>query len=123
VAGVMNNSEQIILDSFHKQGKEYDNVEWGTAVSCFGVGGLIGSVVGPKILGRYCGRKTTLMINNVFLVISSALIVSAPQWYWQAIGRIFSGIVAGVGKRILADRLYRLILLHILWFDQTYYNY
>ena len=94
--GVMNNSEQIIMDYFHNQNKEYDNVQWGTTVSCFGIGGLFGSVIGPKIIGKYCGRKTTLLVNNIFLVISSALIVLAPQWYWQALGRIFVGIVAGI---------------------------
>ena len=94
----MNNSEQIIMDYFHAQGKEYDNVQWGTTVSCFGAGGLIGSIVGPKVIGKYCGRKTTLLINNIFLVISSAFIIMAPEWYYQSIGRVFTGIVAGIGK-------------------------
>jgi MFS family permease len=94
----MNNSEQIILDYFHRQGKDYDFINWAATVSCFGFGGLIGSVLGPKIIGHFCGRRATLLINNIFLVMSSYFIAFAPMWYWQAIGRVFVGIVAGIGK-------------------------
>ena len=94
--GVMNNSEQFIVQYFHDQGKEYTLVEWGTTVSCYGVGGLIGAVLGPKVLGRFVGRRATLLINNVFLIASSLLIALAPQWWYQALGRVFVGIVAGI---------------------------
>lgn len=92
----MNNSEIYIVNYFHNQDKEYTLMQWGTTVSCYGVGGLIGAVLGPKVIGRYCGRRTTLLINNVFLVISSLLIALAPRWWYQALGRIFIGIVAGI---------------------------
>jgi sugar porter (SP) family MFS transporter len=99
--GVMNNSQQIIMDYFHNQGKEYDIMQWGTTVSCYGVGGLIGSVLGPKVIGEFCGRRATLLVNNLFLVISSYLIMFAPVWWWQAIGRIFVGITAGVATAVV----------------------
>jgi predicted MFS family arabinose efflux permease len=74
----MNNSEEFIMNYFHDQGKEYTLVGWGTTVSCYGVGGLIGSILGPKVIGRYVGRKTTLLINYIFLVLSSYLTAFAP---------------------------------------------
>jgi len=99
--GVMNNSEDIILDYFHQLGKEYTLVQWGTTVSAYGVGGLLGSILGPKVIGRYCGRRATLLINNVFLVLSSLLIAWAPEWWYQAIGRVLVGIVAGVSTAVV----------------------
>jgi Sugar (and other) transporter len=94
--GVLNNAQTVIFEYFHGQGKEYSTVQWGATVSSYGIGGLIGSLLGPKVIGNYCGRRDTLLINNVFLLISSCLIVYAPVWWWQAVGRVFSGIVAGV---------------------------
>ena len=99
--GVMNNSQDIIMEYFHNQGKEYTVVQWGTTVSCYGIGGLIGSLLGPKVIGAYVGRRATLLINNIFLVISSALISFAPEWWYQAIGRVFVGIVAGIATAVV----------------------
>jgi Sugar (and other) transporter len=87
----MNNSEAFIREYFHRQGKEYTVVEWGTTVSCYGLGGLLGSVCGPKVIGAFVGRKATLLINNIFLLASSYLIATASDWYIQAIGRILVG--------------------------------
>lgn len=94
--GVMNNSEAFIVKYFHDQDKEYTLMQWGTTVSCYGIGGLIGAIVGPKVLGRYMGRRATLLVNNIFLIVSSLFITMAPHWWYQAIGRVFVGIVAGV---------------------------
>jgi sugar porter (SP) family MFS transporter len=99
--GVMNNSQDIIMEYFHNRGKEYTVIQWSTTVSCYGIGGLIGSLLGPKVIGAYFGRRMTLILNNVFLVISSALISFAPEWWYQAIGRILVGIVAGVATAVV----------------------
>eukprot|EP00565_Helicotheca_tamesis_P006399 CAMPEP_0185729732 /NCGR_PEP_ID=MMETSP1171-20130828/7002_1 /TAXON_ID=374046 /ORGANISM="Helicotheca tamensis, Strain CCMP826" /LENGTH=526 /DNA_ID=CAMNT_0028398637 /DNA_START=116 /DNA_END=1696 /DNA_ORIENTATION=+ len=99
--GVMNNSKDFIMDYFHNHGKDYTLMGWGTTVSCYGIGGLLGSVIGPKVIGKCCGRRATLLFNNLFLVISSLLIAFAPLWWWQAIGRIFVGITAGVATAVV----------------------
>jgi sugar porter (SP) family MFS transporter len=101
----MNNSRKFIMDYFHDEGKEYTLLEWGTTVSCYGAGGLIGSILGPKVIGMFVGRKATLLINNIFLFISSYLIAFAEFWWWQAIGRIFVGIVAGVATAVVPSYL------------------
>lgn len=90
--GVMNNSEAFMLEYFHNRGMTYTLAGWSITVSCYGIGGLFGSIIGPKIIGRYCGRKATLLYNNIFLLISSIFIINMRAWWWQAIGRIFVGI-------------------------------
>jgi len=80
-------------------------MQWGTTVSCYGIGGLVGSLLGPKVIGAYVGRRATLLINNIFLLISSILIAFAPQWWYQALGRIFVGIVAGVATSVVPTYL------------------
>lgn len=99
--GVMNNSQDVIMDYFHNHGKEYTVMQWGTTVSCYGIGGLLGSLLGPKVIGSYCGRRATLLINNVFLIVSSLLISLAPEWWYQATGRVFVGIVAGIATAVV----------------------
>lgn len=89
------------MDYFHDQDKEYTLIEWGTTVSCYGLGGLIGAVLGPKVLGRCMGRRATLLVNNVFLILSSLFITMAPVWWYQAIGRVLVGIVAGVATAVV----------------------
>eukprot|EP00567_Pseudictyota_dubia_P001774 CAMPEP_0197466516 /NCGR_PEP_ID=MMETSP1175-20131217/65096_1 /TAXON_ID=1003142 /ORGANISM="Triceratium dubium, Strain CCMP147" /LENGTH=426 /DNA_ID=CAMNT_0043002563 /DNA_START=597 /DNA_END=1877 /DNA_ORIENTATION=+ len=89
------------MQYFHDQGKEYSLMGWSTTVSMYGVGGLLGSVIGPKVIGRWCGRRATLLWNNVFLIISSYLIAFGPEWWWQAVGRVFVGIVAGVATAVV----------------------
>jgi SP family facilitated glucose transporter-like MFS transporter 1 len=103
--GILNNSEAFIVQYYEARGKTYSLVAWGTTVSCFGIGGLVGSVLGPKVIGRYCGRRTTLLVNNIFLVISSVLMVSAPVWWYQAISRVFMGITAGVATAVVPTYL------------------
>ena len=88
------------MKDFHDRGLDYTLVGWGTTVSCYGIGGLIGAVLGPKVIGKYFGRRATLLINNIFLVLSSLLIAFAPVWWYQAVGRIFVGIVAGVSTAV-----------------------
>ena len=97
----MNNSQDSIREYYHSHGKEYTVVQWGTTVSSFGVGGLVGSLLGPKVIGAYCGRRATLVINNIFLIISSCLISFAPDWWFQAMGRVFVGIVAGIATSVV----------------------
>ena len=99
--GVMNNSEEFMLSYFHNQGIEYTLVHWSITVSCYGIGGLLGSIIGPKVIGAHFGRKATLLWNNVFLALSSYLMIHAQAWWHQAIGRVFIGIVAGIATAVV----------------------
>jgi hypothetical protein len=72
---------------------------WGTTVSCHGIGGPAALVsIGPHHGGR---AQVTLLINNIFLIISSYLIAFAPHRWWY-IGRIFlfeSSCIATAGAK------------------------
>lgn len=99
--GVMNNSEGFILNYFHSHDMAYTLVGWSITVSCYGIGGLLGSIIGPKFIGKYCGRKATLLWNNVFLVTSLYFMICAKAWWYQAIGRVFVGIVVGIATAVV----------------------
>jgi sugar porter (SP) family MFS transporter len=71
----------------------------------FGAGGLIGAVLGPKVIGHFVGRKTTLLVNNVFLFASCYLMAFGSQWYYMAMGRVLVGIVAGVATAVVPTYL------------------
>lgn len=103
--GVMNNSQAFIMDYFTDQGKEYTLLEWSTVVSAYGVGGLLGAVLGPKVIGNRTGRRGTLLINNVFLFFSCYMIAFARYWWWQVIGRLAVGVVAGVATAVVPTYL------------------
>ena len=103
--GVLNNSRIFIMNYFTQQGKEYTLIEWGTVVSAYGVGGLLGSVLGPKVIGCYTGRKGTLLVTNGFLFLSCYLIAFAHYWWWQVMGRLAIGIVAGIATAVVPTYL------------------
>lgn len=111
--GVMNNSRMFIMNYFHDQGKEYTMIEWGTVVSAYGVGGLLGSVLGPKVIGNNTGRRGTLLINNLFLFFSCYMIAFAQYWWWQVIGRVAVGIVAGIATAVVPTYLSEISPLHV----------
>jgi len=112
--GVMNNSRIFIMDYFtEKQNKEYTLLEWSTVVSAYGVGGLMGSVLGPKVIGRYTGRRGTLLLNNIFLFFSSYMMAYAQFWWWQVVGRISIGIVAGIATAVVPTYLAEISPLHV----------
>jgi len=93
--------------------KEYTLLEWSTVVSAYGVGGLLGSILGPKVIGKYTGRRGTLLLNNIFLFFSSYMIAFARYWWWQVIGRISVGIVAGIATAVVPTYLAEISPLHV----------
>lgn len=104
--GVMNNTESVIRAYFENElNQEYTLLQWSFTVSSYGIGGLIGALLGPKVFGRFCGRRTTLLINNCFLLSSSYMIVVAPVWWYQAVGRVLVGIVAGIATAVVPTYL------------------
>lgn len=96
--GVMNNSEEAIRSSF---GPSYTTTAWSLSVSGFGLGGLVGAVLGSEVLSKYMGRKMTLLVNNIFVFISCILIAFATSWWMLAIGRVFIGMVAGIATGVV----------------------
>ncbi|XP_012860777.1 solute carrier family 2, facilitated glucose transporter member 7 [Echinops telfairi] len=67
---------------------------WACTVSMFPLGGLLGSLVVGLLVDK-CGRKGTLLMNNVFAIVPAILMgVSKVAKAWELI--IFSRVVLGV---------------------------
>ncbi|KAL4646518.1 solute carrier family 2, facilitated glucose transporter member 11-like [Arapaima gigas] len=75
---------------------------WSFVVSIFSLGGLAGSLLAGPMAVRF-GRKKSLLTNNVFLGLSSALALSsrvARSFEMIILARLLVGINAGVSMNI-----------------------
>ncbi|XP_048100046.1 solute carrier family 2, facilitated glucose transporter member 11-like isoform X1 [Alosa alosa] len=71
---------------------------WSVTVSIFTIGGLVGSLVGGTLAIK-CGRKGTLLINNVFAILAAFLMgISSPTGLFELliVGRFLTGVNAGI---------------------------
>lgn len=98
--GVLNNLDELVPQSLAGSGG-VSLVQWSLVVSGFPLGGLIGSVLGTKLLSQYFARKTALLFINLFVLASSLLFAFGGRWYILVAARIFIGIVAGAGTKIV----------------------
>jgi sugar porter (SP) family MFS transporter len=97
--GSLNNLSEIVPAALAEAGNPIGIATWAFINSCFSIGGLIGSygVVVPLAL---LGRKKTLLIANVFVFMSSALMFFGTTWYVLVAARICIGVVAGVAQMV-----------------------
>ncbi|KAM4854995.1 solute carrier family 2, facilitated glucose transporter member 9 [Thomomys bottae] len=76
---------------------------WSVTVSIFAIGGLVGTVM-VKMIGKALGRKSTLLINNVF-GISAALLMAcslpAEAFEMLILGRFIMGVDGGIALTVL----------------------
>ncbi|XP_045690076.1 solute carrier family 2, facilitated glucose transporter member 9 isoform X1 [Phyllostomus hastatus] len=76
---------------------------WSVTVSIFAIGGLAGTLM-VKLIGKFLGRKHTLLANNVF-AISAALLMAcalpAGAFEMLIVGRFIMGIDGGVALSVL----------------------
>ncbi|XP_004596186.2 solute carrier family 2, facilitated glucose transporter member 7 [Ochotona princeps] len=87
---------------FERQGRFMDErtllLLWSCTVSMFPLGGLLGSwIVGPMV--DTCGRRGTLLINNIFAIVPAILMgVSKVARAFELIifSRVLLGVCAGV---------------------------
>ncbi|XP_007663510.1 solute carrier family 2, facilitated glucose transporter member 5-like [Ornithorhynchus anatinus] len=76
---------------------------WSISVSMFPLGGFLGSLmVGPMV--NKCGRKGTLLINNIFSIIPAILMGTskvAKSYEMIILSRIVVGICAGLSSNVV----------------------
>ncbi|XP_054435629.1 solute carrier family 2, facilitated glucose transporter member 7 [Pteronotus mesoamericanus] len=76
---------------------------WSCTVSMFPLGGLLGSLIVGLLVDR-CGRKGTLLINNVFAIVPAILMgVSkvAKAYELIIVSRVVLGVCAGISYSAL----------------------
>ncbi|XP_038603219.1 solute carrier family 2, facilitated glucose transporter member 7 [Tachyglossus aculeatus] len=88
---------------------------WSITVSMFPLGGLLGSLmVGPLV--DKCGRKRTLLINNIFAIVPAILMGTskvAKSYEMIIFSRVIVGICAGVAYSALPMYLGELSLKNL----------
>lgn len=76
---------------------------WTISVSIFAIGGLVGAlIVTPAV--KYFGRKRTLLLNNVFAIVSAGLMAFsqlAGSLEMMILGRFIMGIDGGISLSAL----------------------
>uniref|UniRef100_A0A8C8VNH7 Solute carrier family 2, facilitated glucose transporter member 5 n=1 Tax=Pelusios castaneus TaxID=367368 RepID=A0A8C8VNH7_9SAUR len=81
----------------------YQTLLWSLTVSMFPLGGFFGSLmVGPLV--NKCGRKGTLLINNIFSIVPAILMGTskvAKTFEVIILSRIIVGICAGLSSNVV----------------------
>lgn len=76
---------------------------WSVTVSIFAIGGLVGTLL-VKLIGKFLGRKYTLLVNNGF-AISAALLMAcslpAGALEMLIVGRFIMGVDGGIALSAL----------------------
>ncbi|XP_028613901.1 solute carrier family 2, facilitated glucose transporter member 9 isoform X2 [Grammomys surdaster] len=76
---------------------------WSVTVSIFAIGGLVGTLM-VKMIGKFLGRKSTLLVNNGF-AISAALLMAcslqAGTFEMLIVGRFIMGVDGGIALSAL----------------------
>lgn len=76
---------------------------WSVTVSIFAIGGLAGTLM-VKLIGKFLGRKNTLLANNAFAISAALLMACALQagaFEMLIVGRFIMGIDGGVALSVL----------------------
>uniref|UniRef100_A0A4X2M1G3 Solute carrier family 2, facilitated glucose transporter member 5 n=1 Tax=Vombatus ursinus TaxID=29139 RepID=A0A4X2M1G3_VOMUR len=107
------NTPHKVLKSFYNEtyfdryGKFMDEslmlLLWSVTVSMFPLGGLLGALIVGPLVDR-CGRKGTLLINNIFAIIPAILMGSskaAKSYEMIILSRVMVGICAGIAYSAL----------------------
>lgn len=98
--GALNNLEQVAPATLAASGMPMTLWQWSLVVSGFGLGGLLGSLAVVHVSLRF-GRKTVLLATNMFVLMSSALMMTGTTWPVLFIGRVCIGLVAGIGSAVV----------------------
>ncbi|XP_015738299.1 solute carrier family 2, facilitated glucose transporter member 5 [Coturnix japonica] len=81
----------------------FQTLLWSLTVSMFPLGGFFGSLmVGPLV--NNCGRKGTLLINNIFSIVAAVLMGTsevAKTFEVIIISRVIMGIYAGLASNVV----------------------
>jgi len=110
--GSLNNLEQIVPAALAAAGNPITVTMWALINSTFSVGGMIGSYGVVIPLAKF-GRKKTLLLANIFVFLSSALMYFGTVWWVLVLGRMSIGIVAGVAQMVAGSYMTEIAPINI----------
>ncbi|NXL90276.1 GTR5 protein, partial [Alectura lathami] len=109
---VINSPAQYMQDFYNEtyisrngvsMSEDYQTLLWSLTVSMFPLGGFFGSLmVGPLV--NNCGRKGTLLINNLFSIAAAVLMGTskiAKTFEVIILSRVIMGIYAGLASNVV----------------------
>jgi len=70
-------------------------VQYGTVVSIFPVGGLVGSLIAGRLADTY-GRRRVTMVNSIGFIVGPMIMATANHIWTIALGRFLSGFSSGI---------------------------
>ncbi|XP_031197815.1 solute carrier family 2, facilitated glucose transporter member 9 isoform X3 [Mastomys coucha] len=76
---------------------------WSVTVSIFAIGGLVGTLM-VKMIGKFLGRKSTLLVNNGFAITAALLMACSLQagtFEMLIVGRFIMGVDGGIALSAL----------------------
>ncbi|XP_071623262.1 solute carrier family 2, facilitated glucose transporter member 5-like isoform X1 [Heliangelus exortis] len=92
---------------YHRNGEymssEFQTLLWSLTVSMFPLGGLFGSLMVWPLVNN-CGRKGTLLINNIFSIVAAVLMGTseiAKTFEVIILSRVIMGIYAGLASNVV----------------------
>ncbi|XP_027699773.1 solute carrier family 2, facilitated glucose transporter member 5 isoform X2 [Vombatus ursinus] len=109
---VVNSPSEIMQnfynETYYKRNSEYMSstavtLLWSVTVSMFPLGGFIGSLMVAPMVNK-CGRKGTLLINNIFSIVPAILMGCskvAGSFEMIIFARIVVGICAGLSSNVV----------------------
>lgn len=83
--------------------EELRDLIWSLTVSVFAIGGMIGALLGG-LVANWCGRKTSLIMNNAISVLGVTLMSSSQLMQsieCLIVGRFFVGLNCGVNTTLV----------------------
>ena len=96
----LNNLDTIVPNSLAASGTPVSPTDWSAIVSGFGIGGLLGCAAATQLCQQF-GRKTVLLLNNIFVVSSSLLFIFGASWSAFFAVRVLVGIAAGIATGVV----------------------
>ena len=96
----LNNLDEIVPDSLAASGTPVSSTGWSSIVSGFSVGGLLGCAAATQLCLLF-GRKTVLLLNNVFVILSSLFFLFGASWDAFFSARVLIGVAAGIATGVV----------------------
>ncbi|KAK6483457.1 solute carrier family 2 [Huso huso] len=75
---------------------------WSIIVSVYPLGGLIGALIAGPLAVQF-GRKTSLLLNNLFVILSAVLVLASRacrSFEMIILSRVFAGVNAGLSMNV-----------------------